>query len=840
MRKVRNKSVIRKIAWSTIRENKKKNFVILLAVLLTSAMFTTVFSVAMSLNESSQDATMRQVGGKSMAGLKQMLPEDFEKIQSDPEVVNASYRIIVGMAVNPQLLETQTEVYYATDENAEATFSKPTEGTMPAEKYDVATSTIVLDKLGIPHELGQKISLELSVGPKTITQEFVLCGFWEGDPVAMAQMCFVSREFCDEAAPTPLVPSLEAEDMYTGYWSIDFDFKSSFDIEGQAEKLLERCGYDAATTGVGINWAYTTSDVDLEFVLIAGGAALLILLSGYLIIYNIFYINVVADIHSYGLLKTVGTTGKQLKRLVRMQGLFFCAIGIPLGLVTGTLAGKGMLPIILGTMTFDKNSYVYSMSPWIYVFSFAFTLVTVLLSCGKPCRIAAKVSPMEAVSYVPRDGSKKKRRKRRRVNPLLMAWSELGRNKKKIVVVVLSLSLSLLLVNGVYAIVHGFDAEQYISNSIVGDISVHDVSMRNFALPVVNMKGVSEADREFLGSLDGVEQSNVYYQNTFAPLPDEVRSFMEQLSGVNPIYQDSLDYYLQSGQMEGGIYGIDAFALEHMTVYDGEVDPEKFAKGGYALVNVQQVLDETENERFIDVYKAGDSIEVEFVDGAKKTYEVMAVAELAYPLTTGRYSLIGMNVYVPAADELEHAEGTGAMYSVLQVDPDKMDAVEAAVKEYVERSDNLSYVSKQTYLDEFYDFVNMFYLVGGALAAVLALIGILNFVNAVVTGMLARRQEFAMMEAVGMTGHQLAAMLVWEGIFYALFTIVFAVIANYAVVGFLVKALAGEIWFFTYRPTVLPILICVPILIGLAAAIPYLAGRSMRKRSVVERMRVAE
>ena len=54
------------------------------------------------------------------------------------------------------------------------------------------------------------------------------------------------------------------------------------------------------------------------------------------------------------------------------------------------------------------------------------------------------------------------------------------------------------------------------------------------------------------------------------------------------------------------------------------------------------------------------------------------------------------------------------------------------------------------------DYVNMFYLVGGALAAVLALIGILNFINAIVTGMLARQQEFAMMEAVGMTERQLA------------------------------------------------------------------------------------
>lgn len=840
MRKVKNQSIIRRIAWSSIRESRKKNIVILLAILLTTAMFTTVFSMAMSLNETTQNATMRQAGGRSMAGLKYMLPGDYEKIERDPKVVSASYRIVVGNAMNEELLTLPTEVYYATDENAEDMFCTPTIGRMPEAKNEVALSTMILDKFGLPYELGQNISLELLVGQEMITREFVLCGIWEGDPVAMSQMCFVSREFCDEVAPMPSIPSIEAEDMYTGYWSIDFNFRSSFDIERQTQELLERNGYNLNTTSYGVNWAYATSDVDAGMVLVVGGAALLILLSGYLIIYNIFYINVVADIHSYGLLKTVGTTGRQMKRLVRVQGLFFCVIGIPLGLVIGTFAARFLFPIIIGTMTVEENSFVFSMSPWIYAFSIVFTIATVLLSCSKPCRIAAKVSPIEAVSYTPRDDSKKAQKKRHRVSPFGMAWSNLGRNKKKIVVVVLSLSLSMLLVNGVYAIVQGFDTEKYISNSIVGDMSIQDASMRNFMTPVLNTQGVSEADRDFLGSLEGVTLSCVYHQNLVTSLPDEVRALTEQFVGKNPLYQEALEYYLDSGRMDGDIYGIEPFALEHMKVYEGVIDPEKFMGGGYALVNVQQIMDETENGGLIDVYGIGDSVEVEFADGTKKSYEVMAVAELPYPMTTQRYTMVGMNVYVPAADALEHAEFTGAMYGVLQVEPEKWDAVEAAVREYVERSDSLSYVSKQTYLDEFDDFVRMFYLVGGALALVLALIGILNFINAIVTGVLARRQEFAMMEAVGMTGRQLAAMLVWEGVCYALFTLVFVVIANYTVIGFMIEAVAGEIWFFTYHPTALPIFISISVLLVFAAVIPYIACRNMRKQSVVERMRTAE
>ena len=42
-----------------------------------------------------QQETMRQVGGSSMAGLKYVLPEDYEKVKADHATRDVSYRIIV-------------------------------------------------------------------------------------------------------------------------------------------------------------------------------------------------------------------------------------------------------------------------------------------------------------------------------------------------------------------------------------------------------------------------------------------------------------------------------------------------------------------------------------------------------------------------------------------------------------------------------------------------------------------------------------------------------------------------------------------------------------------------
>ena len=100
----------------------------------------------------------------------------------------------------------------------------------------------------------------------------------------------------------------------------------------------------------------------------------------------------------------------------------------------------------------------------------------------------------------------------------------------------------------------------------------------------------------------------------------------------------------------------------------------------------------------------------------------------------------------------------------------------------------------------------MFLLIGGALAFVIGVIGILNFINSILTGIITRQREFAMMEAIGMTKRQLTKMVIAEGLYYAILTVVFSLVAG------------------------------VPILLVLGGLVPYLAFRFGRKGTVVEEL----
>lgn len=152
----------------------------------------------------------------------------------------------------------------------------------------------------------------------------------------------------------------------------------------------------------------------------------------------------------------------------------------------------------------------------------------------------------------------------------------------------------------------------------------------------------------------------------------------------------------------------------------------------------------------------------------------------------------------------------------------------------------LMYESKQVVREQFEQFRQMFLLIGGVLCVVIGMVGMLNFFNAVMTGILSRRREFAVLQSVGMTNRQLRAMLVYEGLFYVLSSAAMAFVLSLALGPLTGMMLEKMFWFFGYRFTLLPVLGMVPVFALLGFAIPaVLYGQSV-KHSVVQRLREAE
>jgi putative ABC transport system permease protein len=858
MPKVKNGACIRHLSARSLRATKGRNIAAVLAIALTALLFTGVLTVGMSLMDLMQQNTMRQVGTSTHGGFKFLTQAQYDKIAADSAVKDISYTIYLGQGENPELHKTYTEIRYAEPKAAEWNFYLPTTGRLPEAENEAACSTAVLDALGVPHELGQSVTLEFTSQNVHYEDTFTLCGFWEQDTAVVANTVLVSRAYCDRVAPMPAVPleQLEIPDgadynsYMAGYLNPSLWFASSWDLDGQMAALKERCGFGPEVND-GVNWAYGSATVDFETIALVAGLLLLIIVSGYLIIYNIFAISVARDIRFYGLLKTIGTTGRQLRRIVRRQALLLSIIGIPAGLVLGWLAAKVLTPLLLAASSYGRfmESMETSANPAIFVGGALLALITVVISCARPCRMAARVSPVEAVRWTGAKQPKRGKRRARRVSPLSMALANFRRTPGKTVLVILSLSLSLILLNTVYTAVRGFDMDKYLQNTVVTDFLLTDASMINVGSGEHIQDAIEPAHVAAVAALPGVEGSGrVYlangYRHHFGGVGlERIQNYVEwrrqEGNLLSPYTDEDVRMLTEEQTAWMQLYGVEEFPFSKLEVYRGELDWEVFSTGEYILVGPSIGYDDPDKTADSAYYQPGETVAITWPDGQEVDYEVLAIAEIPYALGPMYSFNFSSDLIVPASEYLAHMESQGALNLAFDVDDANEDAVQQWIEDYTEGTD-LSYKSKATYEEGFQSMADMIAGVGGALAGVLALIGVLNFVNAVVTSIVTRRRELAMLQSVGMTGGQLSGMLMWEGLLYVLATLLVTVTAGSALCYGLVNLLTGQMWYFSYQFTLLPVALCTPVMIAVAVAVPLLAYRFMCRDSVVERLRETE
>lgn len=887
MLKVSNRRCIRKLSDKSLRAARARNAVAIVAIALTTLLFTALFTIAMTINNSFQQSNFRQAGGSNHASFKDVSEEQMEKLAADPLVKSAGKRLMLGMAQDEPFLKAHVEVSYMDAENAKSGFSMPTEGRLPTEgTNEVATDTRVLSLLGVEPKIGQTLTIPYTLGGNTVTPvpvsgTFTLSGFWEYDPANMASMVITSRSYAEGVLTN--YERTEQNDQ-TGTWTLNVMLNSSLHIREDAERILANCGYANKEQdpengiAIGVNWSYTGAQIannfDIGTLLGVAGLLLLIFLTGYLIIYNVFQISVTGDIRFYGLLKTIGTTGKQLKRLIRRQAYVLSCIGIPLGLALGYAAGVGLSPLVMEQLSYKVTHS--TANPVIFIGAALFALVTVRISCAKPGRMAARVSPIEAVRYTEgADGAATRKTKKARAGRAslpAMAWANLGRSRKKTALTVLSLSLAVVLLSASYTFARGFDMEKYLekwvaSDFILGHADYFQTGSPGFSTESGVTEQVIQAVDEACGTTAG---GRIYGLSGVADTWITEEKFREYRSKYYSPTQIDAAVSAAAHNEQGllaefvQLYGMEQYALDQLTLIDGDLSKLSDPSGRYIAANLftddygdpkidtndAKVGDKlpvtyVEEFRYVDS-RTGEPVtdatpaefgKLEIVKSHTVEYEVCARVTAKHAMTY-RYSSAVGEFILPAHVFTKDSGTSDVMIYLFDVAPENVAKSEAFLQDYTEKVQTVyDFESKQKYVDEFNGFRSMFLILGGALSAIIGLIGVLNFLNAVLTGILARRRELAVLEAVGMTGKQQSQMLVLEGLFYALLSLALSLVLNVAF-GFALSDVMGSMfWFFTYRFTLLPLAVVTPLFIVLGVAVPLLCRRAAMRTPVIERIK---
>ena len=721
----------------------------------------------------------------------------------------------------------------------------PTTGHRPEAENEIIADTKTLDALGVPAQIGETVSLTYDIKGKSYTTDFILCGFWETDSLSNIGRLIVSKAFVD-AHSDILAYTYPIDNDYSGIVTAYVMFSGNGDIEARLHQLLSETGYTCDTMGgspedgnyviARVSPAYQSGVLSDNPAMLVSGivGVLLIIVTGYLIIYNIFQISVIQDIQSYGQLKTLGTTKRQINR----QALWLSLIGIPIGLLAGFFIGRALVPFLMNGTSYTADAGIkVTVNPLIFIGSTEFALFTVFVSVRKPAKIAGTVSAIEAIRYTENGAAAfgkhraKDKKSTHGAKLHFMALANLGRNRKRTVLVIVSMTLSLVLFNTVFTLSDGFDIDKYIAKFLDTDFVISNVDYFQYQVE----KGENDLSESFI---EAVKQNSCF--------EDGGRLYSSWLleepfsTGHDAFFSYNKD---QNGNSYVRLYGADDFLLNNMEVIEGTIDLEKLKSGKYILLSVECNDDGTviDNPNI----SVGDMVQINHLEAEglstaiTDSYDFIIMAKVRANENTATTRNTGESrFYLPTEIFLPLCDSPHLVNFTFDVKERTEAEMAEFLNNYIDSVEpGMDFESKATYISSFDDLTSLIITIGGVLSSIIGIIGIANFVNSVLTSVITRKKEFAMLQSIGMTGRQLKRMLSFEGLYYAMGTIIISLVLGGLFSVVVVQGISSGIWFFTYRFVIWPMLVIYPFLILLTVAIPALLYRQIAKVSVIERLR---
>lgn len=588
-----------------------------------------------------------------------------------------------------------------------------------------------------------------------------------------------------------------------------------------------------------------------EIFLGLSGIALVTVLSAYLLIYNIMYLSVAGNIRYYGLLQTIGMTGRQIRQLMQKQLLWIGGIGMLAGILIGAGTSFFLIPVVVKTFVSGKEMGAVQVTfhPVIVLLTVLLTGCTVWYAGRKPTKIAVGSSPVEALEYRVVSSVRKRHKTRKGSLIVRMALEQLTRNKKKTMVTMLSLAASLSVFLCLITLLHTQSAREYSYNYMGLDMVLKNDTINNMVLnraaegeeqiqgvhPILNEELLNE-----IRQTDGVEEVlPTITVPTIVPWEKEVtdvwmREFYE--TWMNIPYEDDIEEYQQHPENFGsslvGITEEDFRALN--AEMEQPVDEEAFLSGKTCILYRHGLfgLDEKElrgkqisceeyvhpeNTRTFEIAGMTDVGDYVSLLGFPPTMIVIDDAVKAFTEKP-----IVFRVGIRYAEEY-HKETEDAILSNIEESPNKTDF---SWDSKIEQAENVK--AAQGHMME----------IGFGIVLILGIIGVMNYINTSVGNMQSRQKEISIMESVGMTERQVKKMLVWEGIFYTggvlFLTLTVGIGITYAIYQTM-NYMGAKFWF-----PALPFLGATLILFVVCIVVPVWTYQKIEKSgSLVERIRVS-
>lgn len=815
-----------RVAYCNMRHYKSKNILIGIAIILTTLLLFVIPSIGKDMVEVNF-AVINKIYPTWHALYRNVDESTVMKLAAHHDVKTYGLRNDAGYM---NLEDATVSMMYMDRTGMELYKVKLKEGQLPQKENDIVVSKGILEALGQNGKIGDTITVPYQILKDdgldyTKEKDFRICGFLADNESSKEQKQYtslVSEAFLKAEIPVEQVKYRFLLQVNGQKGNTTADYTET--IQNIARQ------FGISEDDMNINKEYLAANyVDPATIPVIVGIMLIVVLAGIITIYSVYYVSMNQRVREFGKLKAIGATKRQLRQIVLREGMGVALFAIPIGLLIGTVAVK---VVLLQFVEHAKDSNVLITEAykvvakgevqlyywWIYLLAIAVTLCTVYLSLMKPMRMAAKVSEIEAMRY--QGGSKRQKSSRKGyqfLNIGRLTKRNLAENKKKSTITIVSMAVTGIFVMMVATVLSCANPMESAKSSIVGQYEISPiVESGNKEHPeyewaeVQKNNPLNEGLKQQIEELDGVERVDVFTALKVSGGPFEEKIGTEFINGVPEEYAEEL----KKG------------------ITEGNVTYEELKSGD------KVILDRALLHWYPDI-KVGDKLKLNIHDGDntfQKEIEVAAIGEYGTGLTN-------YNCLIMAKEGAEKLTiNNSSSYFQVIADKDYDEALEASLQAIVDGSGRLQ---MRTWKNEYDTWENAIQMTRGACYAfiiILAAISIMNLINTMINSVHVRKKELGMMQAIGMSDRQLMKMLQLEGIFYTVGTLIISIgvgsLAGYPL--FLYAKRTGMFDISTYHYPVTAAIIIILTLFVIQMLLAIFIAKSVRKDSLIERIRFSE
>lgn len=847
-----------------LKQNKRRTLVTIIGIILATALICGIGNICTSFMDY-QIRNQIQSNGDFYATFFNINKEKAQIVTKSSGVTRYGYSQSLGGTILGKNKDISLYINAYDKNKIESYRLTLKEGKYPKNKNEIVVSEGLLKHLN--KKIGDKVifevgDIEYTEGtdiPKLINPQkntYKIVGILNKTPLSYNSQLFALAGFDINSVSNKeefnvSICTENPKDIYKTAISIgeniglvQADEASDEDYSYDDQTLMYYKGIDFNESLLRLLGASAYDNINKTLLLVVGLVASLVIIATIATIYNSFSIAISERKKQFGILNSIGATKSQVMKLVFLEGFLVSIVGIPIGLLSGTIAIDIVFKVIktfFKTSVFGELELRVVFSPVVLISSTIIILLTIFISAIIPAINAAKISPLEAIKNssnlkVGKIKSSKLVKKIFKTEGEL-AYKNLRRNKGKFRITLFSLIISIVIFISFNGFVDMFiETNQINYGTITNDLTLYENKL--FTKEEVQ-NTIDELKK--INGLKDIAIDKGYNLNVHVDEKNINKDLKESLKQSGYVDMDNSTYnFINSRLSTPG-----DFSISNIKLSEGKFDKET-AKAENGVILVRYSYQESlakKGKVVLTNYKVGDTLNCTITsydyDGNESEKEVkLKILAITDEILTGNKQYPQTSFGVVAYDDLIHSlsikddeSSSNSYYVATNQEKSTRDEVKKVAEE-----NSLSVIDSIDEAQRLEQTMNVMKIFVYGFIVVISLVSVTNIVNTISTNINLRKREFAVIKSIGVTPQGFKKMIYMESILYGILSLIYGIPIGICMNVIMNRILEGMITVQTLIPYK-AILICVVAIFVITFIASYIPLKKMSKENIIDNIR---